>query len=48
MLDPVMSFAEVRAWMAAAPAGEIDKVSTKIGQLSGLLEESEKDAYKSV
>jgi hypothetical protein len=48
LVDPVLSVAEVQAWMAAAPAGEFEVVSTAIGQLSGLLETSGTDAYKSV
>lgn len=47
MVDPELTVDEVRQWMKAAPAGEFDKVSTKIGELSGLLESSGKDAYKS-
>jgi len=47
MVEPIMSRADVIEWMAAAPAGEFDKISTAIGELSGLLESSGKDAYKS-
>ena len=47
LVDPAMSVAEVQQWMAAAPAGEFDSVSQAIGELSGLLESSGQDAYKS-
>lgn len=47
MVDPAMTIDEVEQWMAAAPAGEFDVVSTAIGELSGLLESSGQDAYKS-
>lgn len=47
VVDPPMTIEQVRAWMAAAPAGEFDKVSTAVGELSGLLESSGQDAYKS-
>lgn len=47
MVDPVMTKADVLDWQAAAPAGELDPIALRIGELSGLLESSEKDAYKS-
>ena len=47
LVDPVMTVDQVKAWMKAAPAGEFDKISTAVGELSGLLESSGKDAYKS-
>jgi hypothetical protein len=43
LLDPDdMSEHEVGEWMRTAPAGELDPVSRRIGQLSGLLAESPK------
>ena len=47
MVDPTMTVDDVGAWAASAPAGEISKVSTRIGQMSGMLEDSGKAAYKS-
>lgn len=47
LVDPAMSVSEVKQWMAGAPAGEFNPVAERIGELSGLLESSEKDAYKS-
>lgn len=46
MVDPVLTEAEAGRWQRNAPAGEVDKVSTKIAELSGILPESAKDAVK--
>lgn len=47
MVDPVLTEAEVGQWMKAAPAAEVEPVSLRIAELSGLLEDSAKSAYKS-
>lgn len=47
MYDMGMSRAEVLEWLAGSPAGEAQDVSTRIAQLSGLMEDSAKAAYKS-
>lgn len=47
MVDPPMTPDEVAAWASWAPAGELQKVSFKIGSVSGMLETSGKDATKS-
>lgn len=43
-----MTEAEVEQWQRAAPADEMAPLSDRIGELSGLSEVSEKNAYKSV
>lgn len=40
--------ADVRRWQEASPADELEPVATKIAQLSGILEGSDKEDYKSV
>ena len=47
MVDPALTEAEVGQWMKAAPAAEIEPVSLKIAELSGLLDGSAQGAYKS-
>lgn len=47
MVDPALTEAEVGRWMKAAPAGEIQPVSTRIAELSGMLDDSAKAAVKS-
>lgn len=47
MITPKMSVTEIKGWQAAAPAGELDPVAQRIGELSKLLETSGTDAYKS-
>lgn len=44
MIDPVLSVSEVRRWGEASPAGELEMVSRRIAQLSGMLPESAKEA----
>ena len=46
VVDPALTEAEVGRWMKAAPAGEIQPVSTRIAQLSGMLDDSAKTAVK--
>ncbi len=47
MVDPRMSVSDVARWGKASVAGELEKVSRRIGELSGLLEGADKAAYKS-
>ncbi len=47
MVDPTMTEAEVGRWQAASPAGEMEPVTDKVSELSGMLEDSAKAAYKS-
>jgi len=47
LVDPVLTLDEVYKWQNAAAAGVFEPIATAIGELSGLLESSEKDAYKS-
>lgn len=47
MLEPAMSEDAVTAWQKAGPAGEIEPVMNKIAELSGMLEDAAKAAYKS-
>lgn len=48
MLDPVMTESEVGRWQKASEAGEIEVVSKKIAELSGMLPGADKESYKSV
>ena len=48
MVDPELTEAEAGRWQKAAPAGEIEPVSRKIAELSGMVEGADKEAYKSV
>lgn len=47
LVDPRMSVSEVKRWGQAATGGELEKVSRRIGELSGMLEGADKAAYKS-
>lgn len=46
LVDPPMTEAEVGQWQKASPGGEIEPVSTKIAELSGMLDSSAKDVVK--
>jgi len=46
MVDPVLTEAEVGRWQQASAAGELEPVTTRIQQLSGLLPESAKAVYQ--
>lgn len=48
MVDPVLTEAEVGQWQKASTAGEIEAVSQEIARLSGMLPDSDKEAYKSL
>jgi hypothetical protein len=47
MVDPELTEAEAGQWMKVATAGVIGAVSVRIGQLSGLLEDSPRAAFPS-
>jgi hypothetical protein len=47
MVDPVMSKEDVRNWQKVSEALEIEDVSDKIMEISGLKDRAEKNAYKS-
>ncbi len=47
MVEPRITEEDAGEWMKAATAGEIEKVTNRITELSGLASESAKDAYKS-
>ena len=46
MVDPPMTEFQAGRWQKAATAGEIEPVSRKIAELSGMLDDSAKEAYK--
>jgi hypothetical protein len=48
MVDPPLTEAEAGRWQRNAPAGEIEPVSRRIAELSGLFDGADKEAYKSV
>lgn len=48
MVRPAMTEDDVAKWQRSSVAKEIDAATTRIGQLSGMLEGSQKAAYKSV
>jgi len=48
MVDPTLSESEAGRWMKGSPAGEIEPVTTKIAELSGMYQGADKEAYKSV
>lgn len=47
MVDPELTEAEVGKWQAASGAGELNVVTDKVQELSGMKEDSAKAAYKS-
>jgi len=46
MVDPRMSVSEVKRWGEAASGGELESVSKRIAQLSGMLPGAAKEAVK--
>lgn len=46
LVEPTLSVSEVRRWAEASPAGEMEPVSDKIATLSGIKDESPKEAMK--
>lgn len=47
MVHPAMSDDEVRQWQRAAPAGDLEPVTRRISELSGMTDGADKEAYKS-
>lgn len=47
MVDPVLTEAEVKEWQKHSPPMEIEAVTDKVMEISGLKEAAEKAAYKS-
>ena len=48
MVEPKMSKKDVEKWQRESPLGQIQHVTSKINELSGIGKNSGKDAYKSV
>lgn len=46
MVDPALTESEAGQWQKAAPAGELEPVTRKIAELSGMLPGSAKEAVK--
>ncbi|MEU4675740.1 hypothetical protein [Micromonospora sp. NPDC023737] len=46
LVDPKLSVSEVKRWGEAAPASELEAVSRRIAQLSGMLPDSVKEAVR--
>jgi len=44
MIDPPLSVADVGRWQKASPAGEIEHVTDRIHELSGMTEDADKQA----
>lgn len=47
LVDPKLSEKEVKAWQEACPALELEEVTNRIMELSGMKKESAKEAMKS-
>lgn len=45
-VDPVLTENEVKRWQLAATAGELEPVTLKISELSGMTDDAAKEAYK--
>ncbi|MEH1013048.1 hypothetical protein V6U90_08045 [Micromonospora sp. CPCC 206060] len=48
MVDPPMPVTDVQRWAEASPAGEMEAVSRRIGELSGVLEGAQKSGLRDV
>lgn len=48
MVDPPMTEAEIGQWQKAAPAGELEPITHKVQELSGMLDDAAKEQYKSL
>lgn len=42
VVDPVLTVAEVNRWLDASPAGELEALSLRIGELSGMSQGADK------
>lgn len=47
MVDPVMTEDDVKHWQRISDGSELDPVTKRIGQLSGMMPGADKEAYKS-
>ncbi len=48
MVEPALSYDDAVAWAGSAPAGELQVVTVRIAELSGMADGQAKDATKSV
>lgn len=48
LLDPELTEDEAVRWLAVAPFGEVEQLTEKINELSGIARYAPKEAYKSV
>jgi len=48
MVEPALSIDDAREWIKVAPAGELQELTVRIAELSGMAEGQAKDATKSV
>lgn len=48
MVDPALTEADAGRWQKASPAGELEPVTTRIAELSGIDQGAAKSAYKSI
>ena len=46
LLDPVLTEDEVAMWQKASPGGELEPITDKISQLSGMNEGAAKETYR--
>lgn len=46
LLEPKMTVDQVKAWQKVSEGGEMEPVTQRIGELSGMLKDSRKDAIK--
>lgn len=47
VVEPKLTEDDVRQWQKASPAGELEPVTEKIAELSGMKPGADKEAYKS-
>lgn len=47
LVEPALTEAQVREWLAVAPNEHVDPVTKAIARLSGMYSEAPKEAYKS-
>jgi hypothetical protein len=48
MVDPVMTEDDIAAWQRHALAGELDPVANKVQAMSKMIEDADKEQYKSL
>lgn len=47
LVEPALTEAQIREWLAVAPNEHVDPVTKAIARLSGMYQEAPKEAYKS-